>query len=136
MNSFPGVTDFIIGWSFTSKCLVACLFFELSQQPTCPHDRHIRSATQLSPVTMQSSHTVSSFAVTSLISSRWLHSRCVISSKYSKKHPKLFGRFSLHKWLLNQCSDFVRSEHTHRSRLSSVLCSKECCAILSADREN
>lgn len=31
------------------KCLVACLFLEESQQPTCPQTRHMRRWTQRSP---------------------------------------------------------------------------------------
>src|SRR4029077_7198512 len=36
------------------KCLVACLFFEESQQPTCPHSRHSRRCTQVSPISRHS----------------------------------------------------------------------------------
>src|SRR5712672_2228352 len=39
------------------KCLVACLFFDESQQPTCPHSRHSRRWTHVSPVLMHSSQT-------------------------------------------------------------------------------
>src|SRR6266568_3100161 len=38
------------GWLVAWKCLVACLFFEESQQPTCPHVRQRRRCTQLSPI--------------------------------------------------------------------------------------
>src|SRR6266851_7068667 len=43
------------GWLEAWKCFVACLFFEESQQPTCPHSRHIRRCTHESPVFTQSS---------------------------------------------------------------------------------
>src|ERR1039458_7442358 len=43
-------------WCFVaSKCLVACLFLEESQHPTCPHDKQSRRCTQVSPVLRQSS---------------------------------------------------------------------------------
>ncbi len=45
-----------MGWLVAWKCLVACLFFEESQQPTCPHSRQRRKCTQVSPVFKQSSH--------------------------------------------------------------------------------
>src|SRR5258708_21895272 len=45
------------------KCFVACLFFDESQQPTCPHSRQRRRWTQGSPVLMQSSHTSVSVVV-------------------------------------------------------------------------
>src|SRR5690349_23678662 len=59
------------GWLLDRKCLVACLFFEESQQPTCPHVRHSRNCTQVSPILMHSSHACL-FVVSILI---W--SRCV-----------------------------------------------------------
>src|SRR5215510_4548958 len=37
------------------KCLVACLFFDESQQPTCPQLRHNRRCTHVSPILTQSS---------------------------------------------------------------------------------
>src|SRR5437667_347963 len=45
----------MIGCFVSRKCLVACLFFESSQQPTCPHERHNRRCTHSSPVLRQSS---------------------------------------------------------------------------------
>src|SRR6478735_950000 len=53
------------------KCLVACLFLDESQQPTCPHSRHSRRWTQLSPVLMQSSQTSVSVDL-NLICFKWL----------------------------------------------------------------
>jgi len=67
MNSSPGVTDFMIECPVSLKCFVACLFLELSQHPTWPHVRHMRRLTQVSPIFMQSSHTVMSFGWTSRI---------------------------------------------------------------------
>src|SRR5579864_6431210 len=62
----------MIGWLVAWKCLVACLFFESSQQPTCPQVRQRRRCTQLSPIFKQSSHPLA-LGVTSRIWSRWLH---------------------------------------------------------------
>jgi len=43
-------------WMFVAwKCLVACLFLDESQHPTCPHDRQSRRCTQVSPVLRHSS---------------------------------------------------------------------------------
>src|SRR2546428_6397573 len=56
----------MIGCCVWRKCLVACLFFESSQQPTCPHVRHKRRCTHSSPVFRQSSHP-SALGVTSRI---------------------------------------------------------------------
>ena len=41
----------LVAW----KCFVACLFFELSQHPTCPQIRHMRRCTQVSPIFRHSS---------------------------------------------------------------------------------
>src|SRR5208283_5347955 len=65
----------ISGWAVLWKCLVACLFFDESQQPTWPQDRHIRRCTQRSPVFTQSSQTRVVGSVTR-IPSRCVH--CVI----------------------------------------------------------
>src|SRR5438270_5713282 len=53
------------------KCLVACLFFDESQQPTWPHSRHKRRWTHVSPVLMHSSQTCVSVEL-HLICFRWL----------------------------------------------------------------
>src|SRR5689334_15480269 len=45
----------MIGWLVAWKCLVACLFLELSQQPTWPQVSHRRRWTQVSPIFRQSS---------------------------------------------------------------------------------
>src|SRR5215469_9766647 len=45
------------------KCLVACLFFDESQQPTCPQLRHNRKCTQVSPIFTHSSQTSLSVVV-------------------------------------------------------------------------
>ena len=39
------------------KCLVACVFLDESQHPTCPQIRHIRKWTQVSPILTHSSQT-------------------------------------------------------------------------------
>src|SRR3712207_7399180 len=49
---FPYTTLFRSAW----KCPVACLFFECSQQPTCPQISQRRRCTQVSPIFRQSSH--------------------------------------------------------------------------------
>src|SRR3989344_4964994 len=64
----------MIGCPVSWKCFVACLFFELSQHPTCPHVRHNRRLTQMSPALAQSSQTVISLGCTSFIWSRCVHS--------------------------------------------------------------
>src|SRR3981081_4321055 len=46
----------MIGWLVAWKCLVACLFGESSQHPTCPQVRQRRRCTQLSPLLRHSSH--------------------------------------------------------------------------------
>ena len=75
------------------KCLVACLFFNESQQPTCPQVRQRRRCTHLSPVFRQSSQP-RACGVTSRI---WL--RCVHDVTISlflpfiqQKHMFSFGR--------------------------------------------
>src|SRR5689334_14733820 len=47
----------INGWCDDLKCFVACLFFEESQQPTCPQERQSRRWIQVSPNFTQSSQT-------------------------------------------------------------------------------
>src|SRR3954452_21728697 len=53
------------------KCLVACLFFDESQQPTCPHSKHRRRCTHVSPSLMHSSQTSVSVDL-NLICLMWL----------------------------------------------------------------
>src|SRR5260221_9085083 len=73
----------MIGWLVAWKCLVACLFFESSQQPTCPHSRQRRKCTQVSPIFKQSSHPLA-LGVTSRIWSRCVHRFAIsISFTYS-----------------------------------------------------
>src|SRR5438477_8760722 len=64
--------DCMIGWLVEWKCLVACLFFDWSQQPTWPHDEHIRRCTQVSPIFKHSSQPLV-LGLTSLIWSRCVH---------------------------------------------------------------
>jgi hypothetical protein len=45
----------MMGWLVARKCFVACLFFEESQQPTCPQVRHILKWTQRSFIFKHSS---------------------------------------------------------------------------------
>src|SRR5215469_1488046 len=68
------------GWEAWWKCLVACLFFDESQQPTWPHSRQSRKCTQVSPVFTQSSHTCVSVLV-NLICLRCEH--CAITFLFS-----------------------------------------------------
>src|SRR6266567_5877735 len=62
----------MIGCLVVWKCLVACLFFESSQHPTCPQVRQRRRCTQVSPVFKQSSQPFA-LGVTCRIWSRWVH---------------------------------------------------------------
>src|SRR5687768_10883206 len=48
----------MMGWPVALKCPVACLFFELSQQPTLPQAMHIRRCTQSSPLAWHLAHTL------------------------------------------------------------------------------
>ena len=61
----------MIGCPVAWKCFVACLFFELSQHPTCPQVMHMRRWTHVSPVFRQSSQPFEP-GFTS-----WIWSRCV-----------------------------------------------------------
>src|SRR4029453_17879810 len=45
----------MIGCLLSWKCILACRCGEESQQPTCPHVRHIRKCTHLEPILRQSS---------------------------------------------------------------------------------
>src|SRR4029077_12559858 len=63
----------MIGCLVWWKWAVACLPFDLSQQPTCPQVMHSRRWTQVPPVLRQSSQP-SALAVTSWSWSRWVHS--------------------------------------------------------------
>src|SRR6266849_3703024 len=67
----------MIGWTVAWKCLVACLFLDESQQPTCPHSRQRRRWTHVSPILKQSSQPFA-LGVTSRIWSRWVH--CIAKS--------------------------------------------------------
>src|ERR1700752_988768 len=49
--------DFTIGCFVPRKCLVACLFFEESQQPIWPQVSQSRRCTQVSPILTHSSQT-------------------------------------------------------------------------------
>ena len=51
---------------------MACLFFDESQQPTCPHSRQRRRCTHVSPILKQSSQPFA-LGVTRRIWSRWVH---------------------------------------------------------------
>src|SRR5882724_11541222 len=51
----PGSSERMMGCFVAWKCLVACLFFELSQQPTWPHYLQSRRCTQVSPIFRHSS---------------------------------------------------------------------------------
>ena len=55
LQSSPRSREVMIGWRVAWKCLVACLFLELSQQPTWPQVRHRRRCTQVSPMARHSS---------------------------------------------------------------------------------
>src|SRR6266566_5940924 len=69
----------MIGWLVAWKCLVACLFFESSQQPTCPHSRQRRRWTQVSPILKQSSQPLA-LGVTCRMWSRCVHLFAMCSS--------------------------------------------------------
>src|SRR4051812_18457476 len=71
----------MIGCRVEWKCFVACLFFESSQQPTCPHSRQSRRCTQVSPVLRHSSQP-SVFGRSVFTVFRWAHfieARCTSS---------------------------------------------------------
>src|SRR6266446_1724454 len=51
----PGSIERMVGWLVMWKCLVACLFFDESQQPTWPQAKQSRRCTQRSPVFRHSS---------------------------------------------------------------------------------
>src|SRR5215204_3920050 len=77
-QSSPGSNDWMIGWPLAWKCLVACLFFEESQQPTWPQMRQSRRCTQLSPLCRHSSQPLGVFGVTSRIWSRCVHGTLIL----------------------------------------------------------
>src|SRR6266849_3951248 len=74
----------MIGWLVAWKCWVACLFFEESQQPTCPHVRQRRRCTHVSPIFKQSSHPCA-LGVTSRIWSRCVHVVAIVSSSLLRR---------------------------------------------------
>src|SRR6478672_8578065 len=90
------------------KCLVACLFFDESQQPTWPHSRHRRRWTHVSPVLMQSSQTSVSVDL-DLICFKWLqlwamaflllrpHQRRVLLFVQARRGPTLLPKRRLHR---------------------------------------
>jgi hypothetical protein len=53
----PGSMERISGCFTAWKCLVACLFFEESQQPIWPQIRHKRKCSQRSPIATHSGQT-------------------------------------------------------------------------------
>src|SRR5207302_3468176 len=62
----------MIGCFAARKCLVACLFLDSSQQPTCPQVRHRRRCTHVSPILRHSSQPLLRGRLV-LTRSRWLH---------------------------------------------------------------
>src|SRR6185437_17030907 len=68
------------------KCLVACLFLEESQHPTCPHSRHKRRWTQVSPIFTHASQTCLSVDV-NLISSRCVQPGIMSSEVSNSPNP-------------------------------------------------
>src|SRR5437899_11060359 len=81
----------MIGWWTLWKCLVACLFGELSQQPTCPHVRHRRRCTQLLPMARHSSHPSGVRGFTSRIWSRCLQAFDIGVLPSSMRDQKALG---------------------------------------------
>src|SRR6186713_1271607 len=69
----------MIGWPVAWKCLVACLFGELSQQPTWPQVRQSRRCTQREPVFRHSSQP-SALGVTSWMSAACLQPCAIVPS--------------------------------------------------------
>src|SRR5580692_6741306 len=82
----PGSKDFMMGCLVLWKCFVACLFLELSQQPTWPHSRHNRRCTQGSPIFKHSSQPCGVFGFTGLIWLRWVHAAILFSWLEIKPH--------------------------------------------------
>lgn len=54
----PGSNERMTGWSTVLACFLACLFLELSQQPTWPQVKHSRRCTHSSPDFRHSSQPV------------------------------------------------------------------------------
>ena len=69
----PGSLDLMIGWLVAWKCAVACLFGELSQQPTSPQTMHSRRCTHQPPVRRHSEQP----SVLDGVTFRSIVSRCV-----------------------------------------------------------
>src|SRR6266852_318045 len=100
----------MIGWLVAWKCLVACLFFEESQQPTCPHVRQSRRWTQVSPIFKQSSHPLE-LGVTSRIWSRWRH--CCAMCLCFLSLMLLDALASFRKDHMNSCLCTLLSKRSH-----------------------
>src|SRR6185369_7042027 len=73
-------------------CLVACLFFDESQQPTWPHSRQRRRCTQRSPI---SRHSLQPFPLgfTSRISLKCVHAVAMCSPLFSSSFQRLWNSF-------------------------------------------
>src|SRR2546430_15740722 len=65
---------------------VACLFFDSSQQPTCPQVRHSRRCTQVSPILRHSSQPRSEEHTSELQSQSNLVCRLLLEKKKNKLH--------------------------------------------------
>src|SRR5689334_20748550 len=100
------------------KCFVACLFFDESQHPTCPHSRHIRRCTHRSPIWRHSSHPfVLGFTL-------WIWSRCVHAGIWATSYidKMLSRRFRVRCDEARTTPDetFLFVSHFHPKRLCRV----------------
>src|SRR3954468_17798623 len=84
----------MIGWWLPWKCLVACVFFEESQQPTWPQVRHSRRCTQRLPDCRHSSHPSGVFASNVLIMSRWVHGASAMQPSLPERSTLPSGRLA------------------------------------------
>src|SRR5665213_3631937 len=93
------MTGCFVAW----KCLVACLFLDESQQPTCPQFRHSRRCTQVSPISRHSLQPVPD-AFTGFRLSKCLHS--IVHLKWSNR-VRLGNHFTLQQTYRNRFGSFT-----------------------------
>src|SRR6185437_3203669 len=96
------------------KCLVACLFLEESQHPTCPHSRHKRRWTHVSPIFTHSSQTCVSVDV-NLISSRCVQPG-IMSSEVSNSPQPNFYSSARARW--TRCTEIEPSPTAEATRFT------------------
>src|SRR5262249_14591510 len=102
----------MIGSPLAWKCLVACLFFDESQQPTWPQIRHSRMCTQVSPSSRHSLQPVP-LGVTSRIWSRWVQVATVYSLQVLKERGYCVCACGAHAASLDTLSGPFGTPHTY-----------------------